>query len=59
MKNTSKELNVDFIGGQGPLTKKEEEEISKYLRNQKILKTKKQGSCIEESYKKIIDKRIL
>ena len=41
MKNKSKELDVDFIGGQGPLTKEEEQAISEYIKTQKMLRTKK------------------
>ena len=40
MKNKSTVLNVDFIGGQGPLTKGEEQAISKYIKAQKLLKSK-------------------
>lgn len=42
MKNKSTVLNVDFIGGQGPLTKGEEQAISKYIKAQKLLKSKKE-----------------
>ncbi len=42
MKNKSKELNVDFIGGQGPMTKDEELAISKFIKTQKDLQKKKQ-----------------
>lgn len=31
MKNKHKELNVDFIGGQGPLTKEEQQSISEFI----------------------------
>lgn len=41
MKNKSKELDVDFIGGQGPLTKEEEQAISEYIKTQKLLKAKR------------------
>jgi hypothetical protein len=41
MKNKSKELDVDFIGGQRPMTIEEEKAISEYIRMQKLLKTKK------------------
>jgi hypothetical protein len=41
-KNKSKELDVDFIGGQGPLTKSEEQAISEFIRAQKVLTLKKQ-----------------
>ena len=40
MKNKSKELDVDFIGGQGPLTKEEEQAISEYLKAKKLLQKK-------------------
>lgn len=39
MKSKSKELDVDFIGGQGPLTKEEERKISEYLKSQKLLRS--------------------
>ncbi len=42
MKNKSTELDVDFIGGQGPLTKSEEKAISEFIKTQKFLKAKKQ-----------------
>jgi hypothetical protein len=42
MKSKLKELDVDFIGGQGPLTKAEELAISEYIKKQKSLKAKKQ-----------------
>jgi hypothetical protein len=42
MKSKLKELDVDFIGGQGPLTKTEEKAISEYIKKQKLLKAKKQ-----------------
>lgn len=32
MKNKNKELDVDFIGGQKPMTKEEELAISKFIR---------------------------
>lgn len=42
MKNKQTELDVDFIGGQGPLTKEEEQAISKFIKAQKLLRAKKQ-----------------
>ena len=44
MKHKSKELDVDFIGGQGPLTKNEEQAISEFIKAQKLLRVKKQAS---------------
>ena len=36
MKKAKKELDVDFIGGLGELTKEEEKAISEYLKKQKL-----------------------
>jgi hypothetical protein len=41
-KNKSTELDVDFIGGQGPLTKSEEQAISEFIKAQKLLRINKQ-----------------
>ncbi len=41
MKRKAKELEVDCIGGQGPLTKEEERTISEYLSTRKPLKPKR------------------
>ena len=35
MKTRRKELNVDFIGGSGPLTKEEEKRISDIIKSRK------------------------
>lgn len=35
MKKKNIELDVDFIGGQGPLTKEEELAISRFIRKEK------------------------
>lgn len=42
MKNKETELDVDFIGGEKPLTKEDEEAISKFIREYKE-KHKKAG----------------
>ena len=39
-----KELDVDFIGGQGPLTKEEEKLISEFIRKRKSKRTKKSST---------------
>lgn len=39
-KKKEKELDVDFIGGQGPLTKEEEKQLSEYIQKQKDKKKK-------------------
>jgi hypothetical protein len=41
-KNKSTELDVDFIGGQGPLTKSKEQAISEFIKAQKLLRITKQ-----------------
>lgn len=41
MKQNKIELEVDFIGGQGPLTKGEAQAISQYIRMQKEKREKK------------------
>ena len=41
MKHTKNELNVDFIGGLGPLTKEEEKAISKFIKASKARKQKR------------------
>jgi hypothetical protein len=42
MKRKSTELDVDFIGGQDPMTKEEEKAISEFIKARKLLKIKKQ-----------------
>ena len=44
MKSKNIELDVDFIGGQGPLTKAEEIAISNYIKAQKAKNLKKQST---------------
>ncbi len=39
-----KELDVDFIGGQGPLTKEEEKLISEYIQKRKSMRAKKSST---------------
>ena len=46
MKNKLKELNVDFIGGQEPLTKEEELAISLFIKKHK---EKKQPKAVRKS----------
>ncbi len=54
MKNKTKELDVDFIGGEGPLTKEEEERISEFIRHQKLLKLKR----VHRSIKRPLQKKL-
>ena len=42
MKRKSAELDVDFIGGQNPMTKEEEKAISEFFKAQKLLSSKRQ-----------------
>lgn len=42
MKQKSKELDVDYIGGQDPMTKEEENAISEFIKAQKLLRAQKQ-----------------
>jgi hypothetical protein len=50
-KNKLTELDVDFIGGQGPLTKSEEQAISEFIKAQKFLRIKKQVHKTKTSVK--------
>jgi len=52
MKTKAKERDVDFIGGQGSLTKEEEQKISEYLRKQKSLQIPKKTRAGKVSKKK-------
>ncbi len=52
MKNKSKELDVDFIGGQVPLTKEEEQAISEYIKSQKLRRIKKHFPVTNTSQRK-------
>lgn len=52
MKSKSTELDVDFIGGQGPMTKEEEKAISEYIRTQKLLRAKKQIRTTNTTHRK-------
>ena len=36
MKTNKIDLDIDFIGGQGSLTKKEEKQLSEYFKNKKL-----------------------
>src|SRR5687767_7612309 len=56
MKGKSKELDVDFIGGQGPLTKKEEKALDGYLQTSKTKQSKRQSPVkVKRVMKKSID----
>ena len=42
MKSKAKELDVDFIGGQDPMSPEEEKAISEFIKDQKLLHQKRQ-----------------
>lgn len=44
MKKEKKELDVDVIGGLGPLAKKEEKELSLYLEQRKLKNKNRRSS---------------
>ncbi len=41
MKSKNIELDVDFIGGQGSLIREEENQISEFIKSQKLLRDNK------------------
>ncbi len=47
MKKKTTDTDIDFIGGQGPLTKEEEQALSEYFRSKKNKRTSKP---IEKAY---------
>jgi hypothetical protein len=47
MKSKRKELDVDFIGGMGPLTKEEEKAISEFIKANKLKRTKAKAKSIK------------
>ena len=53
MKNNLKELNVDFIGGQEPLTNEEELSISKFIKTAKEKRVKANRRIKETSSQKV------
>ena len=54
MKQNKTELDVDFIGGQQPLTKEEAKAISEYLKTVKASKKKVANKIIVSKRNKII-----
>lgn len=55
-KNKIKELDVDSVGGQKPLSKEDEKKISEYINSQKHSKSKKKSRIKKEILRK---KRVL
>ena len=47
-KRKSIELDVDYIGGQIPMTKEEEKAISEFIKSQKLVNAKKQIRSTKE-----------
>lgn len=54
MKNKAIELDVDFIGGQGSLTKDEERQISEFIKAQKLLRAKQIDKTKTSRRKKVL-----
>ena len=52
LKNKSKELDLDYIGGQGSLTKEEGQAISGFMKTKKLLRAKKQISKTKTTQRK-------
>lgn len=52
MKKNKKELNVDYIGGEPPLTLAEEQELNEYFKKKKSNATKSTKSKTSKSNKK-------
>ena len=50
MKNRKNELDVDFIGGEGPLTEQEKKALNDYFNSKK---TKKQSTPKKHSSKRV------
>jgi hypothetical protein len=55
MKYKSRELDVDFIGGQEPMTKEEEKAISEFLKARKLLNINKQIKSTREKRQKKVN----
>ena len=55
MKKNKNELDVDFIGGQEPLTKEEEKAISDFIKSQK----EKRAKLPQKSKTGIVKSRVL
>lgn len=52
MKRNKKELDVDFIGGMGPLTKEDEKAISDFIQARKKKQTNKKIRSIRTKTRK-------
>ena len=52
MKTRKNELDVDFIGGAGPLTKEEEKRISEVIKALKVKRLSQQSPTIRRTTKK-------
>ncbi len=48
MKKNKIELDVDFIGGEGPLTKEDTKAISEYIRNYKVKNTQNRSKLVRK-----------
>ncbi|HZV68655.1 MAG TPA: hypothetical protein VFG10_03895 [Saprospiraceae bacterium] len=52
MKKNGKELNVDYIGGEPPLTLAEEQELNEYFKKKKSTEPKSTKTKTQKSNKK-------
>ncbi len=55
MKRKLIELDVDFIGGQDPMTKEEEKAISEFIKARKLLNTNNQILSIKATQRRKIN----
>lgn len=53
MKHRKAELDVDFIGGIGPLTKEDEKAITDFIKARKLAKEKISSSSLPKKDRKI------
>jgi hypothetical protein len=53
MKTKKNELDIDFIGGLGPLTQEEEKALSDFFKVQKLIKENKKKTANSSAKKRI------
>ena len=58
MKSKAKELDVDFIGGQDPMSQEEEKAISEFIKGQK-LSVQKRTARVTQTQESQKNKRII
>ncbi len=55
MKQNKKELDVDFVGGLGPLTKEEEKAISEFIKSSRERREKQKASKARTSTRRKVN----